>query len=129
MLSQDCLNIFDRELVHGGDFGARTERWRHDPARFVLVVGLDDDPRFVISVLAPPIGVSHPMRTALLKDIDNPRARKLFGLVRDFNEKACHGFSLVAEEGRWNGTSRAWKDYRSPATGKRALRGLSEIRI
>src|SRR5262249_13975211 len=102
MLPQDGVDLGDRELVEADDLGARTEGGRHDSPRLVLVVSVDDDPRPVVSVPASPVRVRDPVRPALLKDVDDPRARDPFGVVRYFDEKACHGFCSLRDAG-WRG--------------------------
>ena len=82
MFPKDGVNLFDGKLVQTRDSRFGPERRRHDLPRFVLTVDVDDEPCLVIPVPASPVCVSHPVRTALLKDIDNPRARNPFGVVR-----------------------------------------------
>src|SRR3954447_17287933 len=113
MLPHDGVDLFDGKLVQTRDFRFGPERRRHDLPRFVPASDVNNEPRLVIPVPASPVGVSHPVRTALLEYIDNPRARDPLGLVRYFDEKACHGVSLAAEYVEWRFTPSASGCFKS----------------
>lgn len=90
VLANDFLGILQGELGQPDDLGVWPVGGRQYGPGILPTGYFDNDPGFVLAVIAPPVGVCHEMGACAVEDLDCTRTRCLFWLVRNLNQVFVH---------------------------------------